>query len=306
LLPEPNREPGEPESHGADPARRRGLAKGLSALLGDAPAAGPATGGARTVPIELLGPSPLQPRRLFAEEDLADLAQSIAAQGVLQPILVRPDPKAHGRYEIVAGERRWRAAQRARLHEVPVLVRELRDVEVLGIALIENLQRADLNPLEEASGYQRLAAEFGHTQDAIADLVGKSRSHVANALRLLTLPGEVKAWLDAGKLSAGHARALIGTNDPVALARVIIARGLNVRQTERLAKKGPPRPRTQRADANVKALEHDLAEAIGLDVAVRHAPKHGGALTIKYKTLDQLYDVVRRLKGDSGPRVRSL
>lgn len=294
------------DNPGADPARRRGLAKGLSALLGDAPAPDQAQGATRAVPIELLAPSPLQPRRLFAEDDLADLTQSVAAQGILQPILVRPDPKVHGRFEIVAGERRWRAAQRARLHEVPVLVRELRDVEVLSLALIENLQRADLNPLEEAAGYQRLANEFGHTQDAIADLVGKSRSHVANALRLLTLPGEVKAWLDAGKISAGHARALIGTADPVGLARVVIARGLNVRQIERLARKGPARATPTVPDANTRALEHELAEAMGLAVKVHHTPKHGGTLTIRYATLDQLYEVARRLRADGGPRIRRL
>ncbi|MGH8029252.1 MAG: ParB/RepB/Spo0J family partition protein [Arenimonas sp.] len=298
----------DPEHPGADPTRRRGLAKGLSALLGEA-SAQPAQGsaGVRSLPIEALQPSRLQPRRVFDEGELAELAQSVAARGILQPILARPDPAMRGRYEIVAGERRWRAAQRANLHEVPVLVRELPDADVLGIALIENLQRADLNPLEEAAGYQRLAEEFGHTQEAIADLVGRSRSHVANAVRLLALPDEVKALLDAGKLSAGHARALLGVADPVALARHVVARGLNVRQAERLARRGGARRRAApERDPNTVAMEQDLTTALGLDVAIRHTPKHGGALTIRYRTLDQLYDIARRIKVAPGPRLRSL
>jgi ParB family chromosome partitioning protein len=295
----------EPEAPGADPARRRGLAKGLSALLGDA-APAQAQGGVRMLPIESLAPSALQPRRVFDDEELESLSQSIAAQGILQPILVRPAREA-GRYEIIAGERRWRAAQKARLHDVPVLVRELGDADLLGAALIENLQRADLNPLEEAQGYERLAREFGQTQEAIAELVGKSRSHVANALRLLGLPDDVKALVDAGKLSAGHARALIGAPDAGALAREVARKGLNVRQTERLAKRGPARKRADRTeDPNTRALEHEIGQVLGLKVAIRHTPHAGGVLSIGYKTLDQLYDVVRRLKGDTGPRVRSL
>ncbi|MEX2647867.1 MAG: ParB/RepB/Spo0J family partition protein [Alphaproteobacteria bacterium] len=295
----------EPEGHGADPLRRRGLAKGLSALLGDA-APGQAQAGIRALPIESLSPSTLQPRRMFDADELDELARSIAAQGILQPILVRPAREA-GRYEIIAGERRWRAAQQARLHDVPVLVRELGDADVLGVALIENLQRADLNPLEEAAGYDRLAKEFGQTQEAIADLVGKSRSHVANSLRLLGLPDEVKAAVDAGKLSAGHARALLTAADPAALAREVMRGELNVRQTERLAKRGSARKRAEPAeDPNARMLERELAETLGLAVAIRHTPKHGGALTIKYQTLDQLHDVIRRLKGNPGPRIRSL
>lgn len=304
MQPEPG-ETMEPEQPGADPNRRRGLAKGLSALLAEASAAAQSSG-ARNLPIESLQPSRLQPRRLFDENELAELARSIAARGILQPILVRPDPAVRGRYEIVAGERRWRAAQRAKLLEVPVLVRELPDADVLGIALIENLQRADLNPLEEAAGYHRLAEEFGHTQEAIADLVGRSRSHVANAVRLLGLPDEVKALLDAGKLSAGHARALLGIAEPAALARHIVARGLNVRQAEALAKRGTRQRAAPEPDANTVAMEQELTAALGLDVAIRHTPKHGGALTIRYRTLDQLYDVARRLKLVPGPRLRSL
>jgi len=178
---------------------------------------------------------------------------------------------------------------------------------VLGVALIENLQRADLNPLEEAAGYDRLAKEFGQTQEAIADLVGKSRSHVANSLRLLGLPDEVKAAVDAGKLSAGHARALLAAADPVGLAREVMRGELNVRQTERLAKRGSARKRAEPAeDPNTQALEREIGEVLGLTVAIRHTPKHGGALTIKYQTLDQLHDVIRRLKGTPGPRIRSL
>ncbi|MSP82270.1 MAG: ParB/RepB/Spo0J family partition protein [Alphaproteobacteria bacterium] len=273
--------------------RRRGLAKGLSALLGDLPT----SSATRTLPIDALLPSPLQPRRNFDPQELADLAASIAAQGILQPLLVRPAPAGSGRYEIIAGERRWRAAQQARLHEVPVLVREIGDAQVLEMALVENLQRADLSPLEEASGYRRLIDDFRQTQDNVADLVGKSRSHVANTLRLLALPPEVKAWLDSGTLSAGHARALLASPDPVAHARRVIARGLNVRQTERLVQRGPARAAAAAPDANTADLEHTLGEALGLAVAIRHG-KRGGTLAIRYRTLDQLQDVARRLKRD--------
>jgi ParB family chromosome partitioning protein len=275
--------------------RRRGLAKGLSALLGEVPA--PSGAAPRQLPIEAIVPSPLQPRRAFDDSELDDLAASIAAQGVLQPLLVRPVPGVPARYEIVAGERRWRAAQKARLHEVPVLVRELADAQVLQLALVENLQRADLTPLEEADGYRRLIEQFRETQEAVADLVGKSRSHVANMLRLLGLPAEVKAWLDAGRLSAGHARALLASADPVAQARHVIDRGLNVRQTERLVKRGLA-PRLPRAlpDANVQALAHELGQALGLAVSLRHGPR-GGTVSIRYRTLDQLQDIARRLKG---------
>jgi ParB family chromosome partitioning protein len=275
--------------------RRRGLAKGLSALLGEVPATVPGTA-PRHLPIESLGPSPLQPRRTFGEAELDDLAASIAAQGVLQPLLVRPAPGAPGRYEIVAGERRWRAAQKARLHEVPVHVRELSDAQVLQMALVENLQRSDLTALEEAAGYRRLIDQFRRTQEDVADLVGKSRSHVANTLRLLALPPEVKEWLEGGKLSAGHARALLASTDPVAHARRVIDRGLNVRQTEHLVAKGPaPRAARPEPDANARALERELAEATGLAVSLRHG-RRGGTVSIRYRSLDQLQDIAQRLK----------
>ena len=289
-------------------ARRRGLAKGLSALLGEASGeVGGGVGGGRLVPIELLRPNPLQPRRHFAAEQLAELADSIVAQGILQPLLVRPDPTTAGGYQIVAGERRWRAAQQAHLHEVPVVVRELADAEMLEIALVENLQREDLSALDEAHGYQRLATEFAQTQEDIAHLVGKSRSHVANMLRLLALPAEVKELLETGALSAGHARALLAAPDPAPLAREVVRRGLNVRQTERLSKRGIFGRRAGPAeDPNTSSLAHDLTEQLGLAVEIRHNPRRGGRLTVRNKTLDQLHDLVRRLTGGGGPRLRSL
>lgn len=270
--------------------RRRGLGMGLAALLGpsgDAPPAGPV----ETVPIERLRPSPVQPRRRFAEPELVALAASIAAKGVLQPLLVRP---AGEQLEIVAGERRWRAAQRAGLHQVPVVVRELGDGEALEIALVENLQRADLSPLEEAEALRRLVAEFGYRQETLAAALGRSRSHVANTLRLLGLPEPVRAMLEDGSLSAGHARALLGAADPQRLALQIVARGLNVRQTEALVRRETrgrgPRP----VDPNLAALERDLAQRLGLAVAIRRSGS-GGTLTLRYTRPEQLDRILRRL-----------
>ncbi len=270
--------------------RRRGLGMGLAALLGtagDSPPAGPV----ETVPIERLRPSPVQPRRRFAESELAALAASIAAKGVLQPLLVRPSGE---QLEIVAGERRWRAAQRAGLHQVPVVVRELGDGEALELALVENLQRADLSPLEEAEALRRLVAEFGYRQETLADALGRSRSHVANTLRLLGLPESVRAMLEDGSLSAGHARALLGAADPQRLALEIVARGLNVRQTEALVRRAArgrvPRP----VDPNLAALERDLAQRLGLAVAIRRSGS-GGTLTLRYTRPEQLDRILRRL-----------
>ena len=300
---------------------RRGLGRGLSALLdevgaaevpatpearaaaGPAPAA-PAVSGALDAPIELIRRNPEQPRRVFAQAELDELAASVKEKGVIQPILVRAMPGAPGEYQIVAGERRWRAAQLAGLHSVPVLVRELSDAEVMEIALIENVQRADLNPIEEAQAYQTMAQRFSHTQDALARIVGKSRSHVANTMRLLRLPAPVIEHLEAGRLTAGHARALLDVEGAEALAQRIVDQGLNVRQTEVLARqageaggggKAATAPRKPKGkDADTRALEADLAEVLGLDVEIRDA---GGAgeLRIRYATLEQLDDLCRRL-----------
>ncbi len=288
------------------PTVGRQLGRGLSALLGDnavnVPQAGGKTEAASTVPVEFLKPSPLQPRRVFAEEEIESLSNSVRERGILQPILVRPDPARPGHYEIVAGERRWRAAQAAQLHEVPIIVRELTDESVLEIALVENVQRADLNPLEEASGYRRLIDEFGHTQDSLAKAIGKSRSHIANTLRLLSLPDSVHRYMEDGRLSAGHARALVGTDNPAELADKVVKSGLNVRQTEALVQRrksraGPGFARAAVAkDPDTSSLERTLSDILGLTVSIDFRGENvGGNLTIRYRTLDQLDDVIRRL-----------
>ncbi|MEM7023668.1 MAG: ParB/RepB/Spo0J family partition protein [Pseudomonadota bacterium] len=276
---------------------------GLSALLGDGAgtlaAASPAA--ASQVPIELLAPSPLQPRRQFAEQEIEALADSIRSRGVMQPLLVRRAPGDSERYEIIAGERRWRAAQRAGLHELPVVPHDLSDRETLEVALLENVQRQDLTPIEEADGYRRLIDEFGHTQAELAEALGKSRSHIANLLRLLALPPSVRTLLDGGALSAGHARALLMAKDPAALAKTVVAQGLNVRQTEKLVQADKGRTtRTDRAlpkDADTRALEQDLSTRTGLKVSLKPAGK-GGSVTITYRTLDQLDELVARLSAD--------
>jgi ParB family chromosome partitioning protein len=250
------------------------------------------------VPVELLYPGRLQPRRRISEASLEDLSRSIAEKGILQPILVRRHPNDPNSYEIIAGERRWRAAQMVPVHTVPVVVREFSDREALEIALIENLQRQDLSPLEEAEGYRRLLEEFAHSQDDLAQSVGKSRSHVANTMRLLGLPEPVKEMLDQGRLSAGHARALIGASDPVALAEIVVKRGLNVRQTEQLAKLegsgAPPASAPGAKDADTLALERDLGNLLGLAVEIKLRRK-GGALVLNYTSLEQLDDILHRL-----------
>ncbi|MBM3517736.1 MAG: ParB/RepB/Spo0J family partition protein [Alphaproteobacteria bacterium] len=281
--------------------RVKGLGRGLSALFGEQAsdlADADRLRAAREVPIAQLRANPRQPRRLFDEAELESLVQSIRAQGILQPILVRRVPGEGGAYEIVAGERRWRAAQRAQLHHVPVLVRDLTDSDALGIALIENLQRQDLTALEEADAYARLAEEFGQTQDQIARAVGKSRSHVANMLRLLGLPEPVRAMLADGRLTAGHARPLVGHADAETLANAIVARGLNVRQAEELGRAPAHklRRRPKRApDPNTRALERDLSAALGLGVSIADRGTKGGVLAIRYQRLDQLDEVCRRL-----------
>lgn len=300
---------------------KRNLGRGLAALLGDdeeaeaavAPPQGeppaPATREAREhVAVDRLMPNAYQPRRAFDEESISALADSIAANGILQPLLVRPaGDSGDEQYEIIAGERRWRAAQRAQLHEVPVVVRGLSDTAALEIAIVENVQRRDLTPLEEAQGYQRLMDEFQHTQEDLARAVGKSRSHIANMLRLLQLPERVKVLVQTGDISAGHARALLNADDTEGLARQVADRGLSVRETEKLAQQvktasqsgdGTGSQRRSNAaeakDADTRALEDDVAARLGLTVKI--APKgKGGTLTLHYSDLDQLDDVINRL-----------
>lgn len=300
-----------------DPGKRKNLGRGLSALFGeqqdDAPeAAAPgaqeatATGLQITrLPLDLIAPSPLQPRRHFDETALKELAASIAEKGVLQPLLVRPDLQHAGRFEIIAGERRWRAAQRAQVHEVPVHVSALSDAEVLEVALIENLQRQDLTVVEEARGYKRLLENFGHTQERVAEVVGKSRVHVANMLRLLTLPAGVQDLLDNGQITVGQARPLIGLNDSEAIAKLIIKRGLNARQAERLAKGFGRKRRLALVakDTDTAALEQSLEQATGYKINISFDGK-SGAVTVAYNNLEQLDEIVRRLsQGGRGAKV---
>ena len=291
--------------------RSRGLGRGLSALLGEGEAVdavreseGPAARsgpGVKLIPVEFLSPNPDQPRKTFNEDELAELAESIADKGLLQPLLVRPLPGPDERYQIVAGERRWRAAQRARLHEAPCIVRELTDRETLEIAIVENVQRSDLNPVDEARALKQLVESFGHTQEDVARAVGKSRAHVANMLRLLALPKGVLAKLETGRLSAGHARAVANAPDPDALAERIVEEGLSVRAAEKLARDASGRPEQKRSraapetkDADTRALEADLAARLGLDVEIRHAGERG-EVRVRYASLEQLDEVCRRL-----------
>jgi ParB family transcriptional regulator, chromosome partitioning protein len=289
----------------AEESTRSRLGRGLASLIGDMgaeadtanPAASERVRGQRRVPIEFLRPNPRNPRRDFSAAQLDELASSIKERGIIQPIAVRPVRGAGDAYEIIAGERRWQAAQRAGLHDVPVVVLDVSDVEALELAIVENVQREDLNPLEEATGYQSLIDEFKYHQDEIAKVVGKSRSHVANMLRLLKLPEFVKSAIRSGQFSAGHARALIGHPEPERIARQIIERGLNVRQVEALARshaktKGRA-PRKKEADTI--AMEKRVSDALGLAVTVDHR-NDGGAVHIKYRNLDQLRDIVRRLE----------
>jgi ParB family transcriptional regulator, chromosome partitioning protein len=289
------------------PLRKRpsGLGRGLSSLLGEVAQEAPVSGaggtrsGVQMMPVASIEPHPGQPRRHFDEAALAELAQSIEARGLIQPIVVRP----HGhRFQIVAGERRWRAAQKARLHEVPVLVRDFDDAETLEVALLENIQRQDLNAIEEAEAYQKLIDDYGHTQEALAKLVHKSRPHVANLLRLLDLPEKVRAMVVSGALSMGHARALVTAEDPAALAEEVVARGLSVRETEKLAQSGRPkrdrRPvEVKGAHADIAALERQLGDLLGLKVTIRHSPG-GGTVALDYSTLDQLDMICQRLSGE--------
>ncbi|HEY1363202.1 MAG TPA: ParB/RepB/Spo0J family partition protein [Xanthobacteraceae bacterium] len=282
---------------------RSRLGRGLAALIGDIggePAPVDRGRAQRRVPIEHLRPNPRNPRRSFSDPELADLAASIKERGIIQPVLVRALRGEQDGYEIIAGERRWRAAQRAGLHDIPIVPVEATDGEALELAIIENVQRTDLNPLEEAAGYQALASEYQHSHDDVARMVGKSRSHVSNTLRLLKLPDSVKAYISTGEISAGAARMLVGAPDPAAMAREIVERGLNVRQVEALAKaraQGPSRPGKKRVmkNADTLALERRVTDALGLAVTIEHRGK-GGTVRVQYRNLDQLDDVVRRLE----------
>jgi len=275
------------------------LGRGLAALLGDAATTAkpqPASGGVRSIPIEHLEPSPYQPRASIDPAALADLVDSIRARGILQPLLARPHPTQAERFQIIAGERRWRASQEVGLHEIPVLIRDLSDMEAMAAGLVENLQRQDLNPIEEAEGYRRLLDEFGMTQEALAESVGKSRSHIANTLRLLNLPTTVRNEVRKGALSAGHARALLAHPEPEKAALAVIARGLSVRQTEALtSKKSEPQAnQTKPKDPETIALENDLSERLGLKVDISFDGK-GGNVRISYRSLDQLDGIVTLL-----------
>jgi ParB family transcriptional regulator, chromosome partitioning protein len=287
------------------PLQKNRLGRGLASLIGEVPTGEqhlPAEGGQRLVGIDQLHRSQLNPRRDFGDEELAELADSIRAKGLLQPIIARPDANRGG-YEIVAGERRWRAAQRAGIHQVPVIVRELNDQELLEVALIENVQRSDLNAIEEATGYNDLTERFGYTQEQLADVIGKSRSHIANTLRLLKLPPAVRALVTDGSLTAGHARALVGRDDAESLAQRIVAQDLNVRAVEALvqtqaknADGGPAGARRgSEKDADTRAFEKDLGAVLGLKVEIKPGPGESGSLTIRYGNFDQLDYIRSRL-----------
>jgi ParB family chromosome partitioning protein len=281
----------EPKKPGEE-IRARGLGRGLSALIGEERASPRST---HTLPTAFLHPNRMQPRKRFGEDDLNDLIASIKEKGVLQPILVRPIAGQTDAYEIVAGERRWRAAQAAKLHNVPVVVREMNDREALELAVIENVQRADLNAIEEAAAYHELMDRFGYTQDEVAAKVGKSRPHVANTLRLLKLPESVKAMVRDGILSAGHARAIVGDPDPEARAREIVESALNVRETEKRSKK-PSVHKPPVYDPNIKDMESSISNALGLSAEIIHKGDKGGEVRIVYKTLEQLDEIAARLK----------
>jgi len=293
-------------------ARRRGLGRGLSSLIGEeALVPTVVSGDANTdrssdsLPVELIHPGQYQPRTKFDEDQIEALAQSIRENGVLQPIIVRRDSKTEGHFEIIAGERRWRAAQRAQLHEIPVLIRDLNDEAVLEIALVENVQRQDLSPLEEAEGYRRLIDQFKYTQENLAKKIGKSRVHITNSMRLLSLPEAVRSMLDDGRLSAGHGRALLGVENAEDLAQQIIEKGLNVRQTEKLARaekeeqpgksKNKNQKRTAFKDPDTVALEKDLSEKLGLSVEINSGEDGQGTLVLKYQSFEQLDDVLQKL-----------
>ncbi len=283
--------------------KKRGLGRGLSALMADvAPrdeSSSVPTAAERRLPIERVEPNPEQPRRDFEMEPLQELADSIREHGIIQPLIVRENYSKSGTYQIVAGERRWRAAQMAQLHEVPVIIRDFSDEEVLEVAIIENIQREDLNPIDEAHGYRQLVERFGHTQEHLAKALGKSRSHLANLMRLLQLPEDVQRLLRDGRLSSGHARALITSENASELARTVVQKGLSVRDTERLAKGGAQSKRQSKPspskDADTKALENDLSANLGLKVSIEHAANGSGKMLLSYRDLDDLDALCRVL-----------
>ena len=279
---------------------KKGLGRGLSSLMGDAKdiSIQTETSNQETkISIANLKPSPSQPRRLFDKNSISELSESIKSKGLVQPILVRPSPTESGTYEIIAGERRWRAAQIAQLHEIPAVVRKLDDVEALEIAIIENVQRSDLSPIEEAAGYKRLIENYGHTQEALAEIVGKSRSHIANIIRLLGLPQSIQDMISEGKISSGHARAIMNSAFPEQLAEKIVSENLSVRAAEDLAKQRKPGVKKVRLkDPDTIDLENNLTAKLGLNVLIDHKGKKGGSIKIEYKSLDQLELVTTKLK----------
>lgn len=291
--------------------KTRGLGRGLSALMADVNQDSPVDQtqtprrADQRVPIEQVRPNPEQPRRAFNEDALRELASSIAEKGVIQPIIVRKHPSETNIFEIVAGERRWRASQIAKQHDIPVIVRDYSDTEVLEVAIIENIQRADLNPIDEGAGYKQLMQKFGHTQEQLSSVLGKSRSHIANVMRLLNLPDGVRDYLVEGKLTTGHARALVGHDNAQKLADHIVQRGLSVREAEKLAKQGLAKPKATgkvrlnpTKDADTIQIEGELSAALGMKVAIDHKPDaEGGKLSISYSNLDQLDDLLRALSG---------
>jgi ParB family chromosome partitioning protein len=289
------------------PLPKSRLGRGLASLIGDTPSAsvprGPAEGEQRLVGTDQLRGGRFNPRKDFRDDDLAELADSIRSKGLVQPIIVRPDPDDDQMFEIVAGERRWRAAQRAGLHIVPVIVRNLNDKEVLELAIIENVQRADLNAIEEATGYRDLIERFGYSQEQVSDIIGKSRSHVANTLRLLKLPAAVQALVQGGSLTAGHARALVGRDDAELLAQRIIDQSLNVREVESLVQAGPigtpgsTARKVREKDPDTRAFEKELTDALGLKVEIKRGSGESGVMTIKFGNFDQLDYIRMRLTG---------
>tara|TARA_Y100000748_G_C15492578_1_gene487054 strand:+ start:1455 stop:2315 length:861 start_codon:yes stop_codon:yes gene_type:complete len=279
---------------------KKGLGRGLSSLMGDTDiqhSTTPTGSSETTISIAKLRPSPLQPRRVFDKNSINELAESIKSKGLVQPILVRPSNKNEGEYEIIAGERRWRAAQVAQLHKIPAVVRNLNDVESLEIAIIENVQRSDLSPIEEAAGYKKLMENYNHTQEQLSEVVGKSRSHIANIIRLLSLPQSIQDMISQGSISFGHARAIMNSAFPEQLAEKIINENLSVRATEALVKEKKEGPKKVKLkDPDTIDLEKKLTDILGLDVIISHRGKHGGSLKVTYKSLDQLELVTKKLR----------
>ena len=279
---------------------KKGLGRGLSSLMGESATEelqSQSTSGDLKIAISKLRPSSIQPRRLFDKNSINELAESIKSKGLVQPILVRPSKSEVGEYEIIAGERRWRAAQIAQLHELPAVVKNLDDAEALEMAIIENVQRADLSPIEEAAGYKKLMEQYNHTQEALAPIVGKSRSHIANIIRLLNLPASIQDMISQGIITSGHARAIMNSAFPEELAKKIVSENLSVRQAESLVKEKKTKPtKTKLKPADTVDLEQRLTELLGLDVVISDNGKRGGSIKVKYKTLDQLELVTNKLK----------